>query len=348
MQRPRVRSRVRLPGECMSAVEPHEPPGAGPSKDDSGESERSALRRIDDSLVPRLQAVARAVARVLGLPARGLRAVDGWIGGGRPARAVREHRGMAAFLTVALAFGAVAVHAQRYPQLQEEARQAAADADAPTAGDAGQPLGDAVVPGGGNDEETTGVVGPLAGSRVDPYLEERRAALAAVEDQERTAVISFTGFLAPEEVVEVVGGATVHLAQYRLPERTPRPAELEVDDQGLVAAVDDTIAELVADLRVEEDEVASTLESGVEDEAFRADYEARLDELKGLRNTLSSDPAIVFAVVVTAPVTALRGMADDEAVRLVDLAPVDADVSSTTFFGVLPGDRDRFGFGRPT
>lgn len=332
----------------MSAVEPHEPSGAGPSKDDSSESERSALRRIDDLLVPRLQAAARAVARVLGLPGRGLRALDGWFGAGRPARTVRQHRGLAAFLTVALAFGAVAVHAERYPRLQEAARQAAADVDETAGGDAGQPVGDAVVPGGGNDVDTTGVVGPLAGARVDPYLDERRAALAATEEGQRTAVVSFTEFLAPEEVVEVVGDARVHLAQYRLPERTPRPAELEVGDEGLVAAVEGTIASLVADLRVEEDEVASTLESGVEDEAFRADYEARLDELKGLRNTLSSDPAIVFAVVVTAPVAELREMADDAAVRLVDLAPIETEVASTTFFGVLPGDRDRFGFGRPT
>lgn len=330
----------------MSAVEPHDPVDAGPSQDDAIASERSTLRRIDDSLVPRLQRAARPVARVLGVPGRGLRALDARLVGGRPARAVREHRSLAAFLTVALAFGAVAVHAQRYPALQQEAREAAADA--PAGGERGQPLGDVVVPGGGNDEEASGAVGPVVGTPVAPYLDDRRSALAAAEDQPRTAVVSFTGFLEPEEVVDVVGSADVHLVQYRLPERTPRPAELEVPDGDVGAAVDGAITDLIADLRVEEDEVASTLESGVEDEAFRVDYEARLDELKGLRNTLASDPAIVFAVVVSAPVAELRAMAEDRAVRLVDLAPVDAEVTSTTFFGLLPNDQDRFGFGRPS
>lgn len=333
----------------MSVVRPHDPPGAGPSRGDSDEPERSALRRIDDSFVPRLRRAARPVASGLALPARGLRELDDRLAGGRPAGAVRAHRGMAAFLTVVLAFGAVAVHAQRYPQLQEQARQAAAGADAPTTGDGGQPLGDAIVPGGSNDDTASGAVGPLVGARVAPYLDERRAMLAAAEEHDRTAVVSFTTFLEPDEVVEVVevaGATDVHLVQYRLPERTPRPAELEVTDGDLVGAVDGRIGQVVADLQVEEEEVASTLDSGVEDEAFRADYETRLDELKGLRNTLTSDPAIVFAVVVTAPVAALRDMADDANVRLVDLAPPDTEASATTFFGVLPSDQDRFGFGR--
>lgn len=308
------------------------------------DTDRSALRRIDDSLVPRLQRAARSVAHALAWPVRALRSVDDRTAGGRPARGVREHRGLAAFLVVALAFGAVAVHAQRYPVLQERARQAQGD-DTPV--DRGGRPGDDAVPGADEDTATSSAVGPLDGARVDQYVTDRRAAItAAAADEVRTAVVSFTEFLEPGEAAAVIGDVPVQLVQYRLPERTPRPAELDVDDGDVVAAVEATIDRLVADLRVEEDEVAATLDSGVEDDAVRADGEARLDELTGLRNTLASDPAIVFAVVVTAPVADLRDVGDHDAVRLVDLAPREVDPASTAFFGVLPTDRDRVSFGR--
>lgn len=303
------------------------------------DTDRSALRRIDDRWVPRLQRGVRSVAHALGWPARALRSVDERLAGGRPADAVREHRGLAAFLIVALAFGAVAVHAQRYPVLQERQREA-------VAGD-GTPGGTEVAPGGDDDPGGTPAVGPLNGARVDAYLTDRRQALTAADAQGTgTAVLSFTDFLQPGEVVSVVGEAEVHRIQYRLPERTPRPAEIEIDDGDVATAVEDTVDRLIAELRAEEDEVASTLESGVEDEAFRADYQARLDELKGLRNTLTSDPAIVFAVVVEAPVSDLRQLADHEAVRLVDLAPAEVETDVTAFFGLLPSDQDRVSFGR--
>lgn len=307
------------------------------------DTDRSALRRIDDWLVPRLQRVARATAHALGWPGRRLRSVDERLAGGRPARAVREHRALAAFLIVGLAFGAVAVHAQRYPVLQERQRQALSGDGA----EQGGPAGADVVPGEIDDTTATAAVGPVDGARVEPYVTDRRQAIAAAPaDEVRTAVVSFTEFLEPGEVVSVVGDAEVHRVQYRLPERTPRPAELDVDDGDVVGAVEDTVSRLIADLRVEEEEVASTLESGVEDEAFRADYEARLDELKGLRNTLTSDPAIVFAVVVTAPVAQLQDLADDDAVRLVDLAPAGVETDTAAFFGLLPTDQDRVSFGR--
>ena len=315
----------------MSAVEPDDTPGAG---------SESRLRRIDDVLVPRLQRMARPVGRALRWPGRWLRRFDEWFAGGRPARALRDHRGVAAFVIVAVAFTSAAVHAQRYPQLQERARQAAENQGAPAPGDGG-------VPGGGNDTDPVRAVGPLVAARVEPYVASRDEALAAAEaGEERLAVVSFRTFLEPEEVSALVDGLDVHLVQYRLPERTPRPAEVEVGSSGLVARLDEEVDRLVEELRAEEQEVQSTLDSGVEDETFRADYEARLDELTALRNTLTSDPAIVFAVVVAGPVEQLRALADHEQVRLVDLAPADVDVDATTFYGLLPTDQDRVSFGR--
>lgn len=312
----------------MSTVPPEGPP-----------RRESRLRRLDDALVPRLQRGARPVGSLLGLPGRLLRRLDDGFAGGRPARAVRRHRGLVAFLVVALAFAATTVHFQRYPVLQERARQAAEDQGVPADGEEGVP--------GGDGDAPTGAVGPLVGAQVEPYLASRTEVLAAAGEEEQVAVVSFATFLEPAEADELLDGLEVHLVQYRLPERTPRPAEVEVEGD-VDGALQSRVDELVTELRAEEEEVASTLESGVEDEDFRADYEARLDELRGLRNTLTSDPAIAFAVVVTGPVDELRSLADDERVRVVDLAPAETAVDGTAFYGVLPTDRDRFSFGRPS
>lgn len=301
---------------------------------------RSRLRRLDDAVVPRLQRAARPVGRVVGLPGRLLHGLDDRFAGGRPARAVQANRGIVAFLVVGLAFGATTVHSQRYPVLQERARQAAENQ--------GQPVdADDVVPGGDNDIGSVASVGPLLSSRVEPYLASRGQALvSAAEDADRVAVVSFDGFLQPGEAADLLDAVEVHLVQYRLPERTPRPAEVQVDDGRLVASVERELADLVAELRREEAEVASTLESDIADEEFRADYEARLDELSGLRNILTADPAVVFAAVVTGDVVDLRRLDARAPVRLVDLAPPGTPVDETTFFGILPTDQDRFSFGR--
>lgn len=313
---------------------------ADPLEKSRASTPHARLRRLDDLLVPRLQRGARSLGRVLGWPHRLLRTVDGRFAGGRPARAAHEHRGLVAFVVVALMFAAVAVHAQRYPVLRERARQAGADEGA-------EPGTNDVVPGSGADVEPVGTVGPLASARVEDYLDTHRQLLAtAPADPARVAIVSFAAFLEPARAVALLDGLEVHRVQYRLPERTPRPTEVEVAGGDVTARLDQEIVDLVEELRAEEAEVASTLESGVEDEAFRADYEARRDELMALRNTLTSDPAIVFAAVVTGAVEDLRRLADEDDVRLVDLAPAGTSVDRTTFFGILPTDQDRFSFGR--
>lgn len=317
----------------MSAVPPDDESRASTSE--------SRLQRIDDVLVPRLQRLARPFGRALGWPGRALRGLDDQLAGGRPARAVRAHRGLATFLIVALAFGAAAVHAQRYPVLQERARQVAGDQD---------PALDPDARPGDVDTDTDGApraVGPLTSARVEPYLAARAEALASAPDAaSRAAVVSFDAFLAPAEAAEVLDGFTVHRVQYRLPERTPRPTEVEVGEPGLVPRLERELTQVLEQLRTEEEEVASTLESGVEDDSFRADYEARLDELTALHNILASDPAVVFAAVVEGPVQDLRGLADRDRVRLVDLAAQGVRVEGTSFFGLLPTDRDRITYGR--
>jgi hypothetical protein len=303
--------------------------------------ERSRLQRLDDALVPRLQRILRPVGAVLALPARGLRRLDERVASGRLARGVTEHRAMTAFMIVAVAFGATAVHAQRYPELRQAAQQAEQQQVLP--GDGTESDDDVVAP------PVAGVVGPVRAARVAPYLADRRAALAALPDGGTAlAVVSFAEFAGPAEVLGwLPDDVTVVAAQYRLPERDPIPNEVPVSDGDLAGSIESAVGALVTELRDEEEQVASTLESGVSDEDFRRDYEARLDELRAVRNVLSADPRILFAVVVEGPVRSLKSLAAHDAVRLVDPAPPEVEIASTEFYGVLPTDEERFSFGRP-
>lgn len=293
-----------------------EPPADGAPHD------RSALGRIDDAVVPRLQQAAGGVRRGLGWPARMLGRFDRWFLGGRPARTVDEHRGLVAFVIVLVAFTGTLVHFQRFPELREQTSS-----------------------GTGGAATDVAAVGPVMGASVDRYLSDRRDALeGAPADQRRVAVVSLTEFRTASEVDEQLDGLTVHEVLYRLPASEAVPERLPVSGD-LVDAVDARVAERIAEVEQEEEDVTSTLET-TDDPEFQEDFEARLDELAALRNTLRTDPRIVFGVVVEGEVEALRGLAGSPEVRLVDLAPEGTDVDTTTFHGVLPTSTDRFEQGR--
>lgn len=289
---------------------------------DDSRPRRSLLGRLDDAMVPRLQRGARGVRRVVAWPGRVLARFDRRFLGGRPARVGAEHRGLVAFVAVLLAFGGSLVHVQRYPELRQ---QDAADAASPAEGD-------------------VAAVGPVTGARVEPYLQDRADALADAPTGRRAAVVSFVEFRTAEAVAEQIEGLVAHEVLYQVPERDPAPERLAVSGD-LVASVEDLLAERVEQLEQEEADVASTLET-TDDPEFREDFQARLDELRSLRNTLVDDPQVVYAVVVTGPVADLRRVASADAVRLVDLAPVGTDPDETTFHGVLPTADGRFAHGR--
>lgn len=291
-----------------------------------------ALQRLDAILVPRLQRGARATGRALGWPARALTWVDRYVAAGRLARAVVDRRALVAFLVVAMAFVGAATNFQRYPELRSrEAQQPGSGAPGPaaTGDDAGGPV----------------AIGPRTDARVADYARQRREALdEAPAGEPRVAVVSFDAFVTGGEADEALAGLEAHRLQYQLPERDPQPTTVDVDgsvDATLAALVDG----LVEELRTEEEDVRSTLET-VDDDEFRADYEVRLDELVALRNILQQRPNIVFAVVVQAPTEDLQEVAGHPSVRLVDLGPREADPATTPAFGLLPSDRDRASFGR--
>jgi len=306
---------------------------APPSEDQSTESpsDDTRLARIDAALVPRLQRLAGPLRRVGGAPAAVLTALDDRVAGGRPARTALRNRSLVAFVTVLVLFGAGLVQFERYPELR--AQESRVD---PT------PVADVTEP---MDPDGGTMFGPIIGARVDPYLDARQRELdAADDDQVRFAIISFDDFVTPEAAEQFVASVDLLRVQYQLPEREPRPEETLLTG-GLSDELGQFLDDLIDTLREEEQQTASMIET-TEDPDFRADFEARVDELRGLRNTLAQDPRIVFALVVRGTVADLRQVGQDAGVRLVDLVPQDADIDALRLHGILPTDRDRFTHGR--
>ena len=304
-----------------------------PTPPGSTDESRPLLGRLDDAVVPGLQRAVRA-------PGTSLRSLDRGIKDGQFALFMTRHRAFASLVVAGLLFGATAVHAQRYPELQEQQRLTASPVSSPDGMDAEDPT----LP----DQRIT-AVGPLNGAQVAPYLDERERSVDAVAPEDDVvAVVSFADYVSADEAAGLLPpGVVVHEAQYVLPERDPVPATIEVADGDLAATVGSHIDVLIEQMRDEEGEVQSLLDSGVESEDFRADYEARRDELRSTRNLLAAGGEIVFAVVVSGTADDLRDLAEADQVRLVDAVTGVVDVETAAFYGILPTDRERFTYGRP-
>lgn len=296
----------------------------------------SWLARLDDRVVPVLQRGARRTAAVLGAPFRALLRLEDRFAPG-PVRVLLRFRQFLVLLAALVLFGGSYVHLQRYPELR--AAQARGGGATPASQAEGSPSpGVALI-----------AVGPTVDADVAAYVRDRRAALVAADEaDERTAVVSFAGYLTAEEVSGRLGdGVEVVQVQIRVPAAEQQPVAVAVD--GALAASVRGAVELERE-RIAEEEKAlrELLESGsVEEEDFEEVYRADLDRLAAAREVIDTGAGTVFAAVVRAPVADLRALAEREGVRLVDLAPTEADPAAATFYGLLPEDRERTTFGAP-
>lgn len=315
---------------------------------------RSALARIDDRIVPRLQALATRTAHVLGAPLRVARRAEDRVFSGRPARFGYEHRSTVAFVAVAILFAGTLVHFQRYPELQRRAAEERAAAEALSVREAGSYSGAGQDDGGALGGGAV-AVGPPVGADLEDYADERGRALADLEPQQTyVAIVSFSSYVNSQDAAERLTSVTPLLAQYRIPitdavqagQADEELGELEVVGGDLVAAIDRLVDLRVRDLRAQEQEFQSYLDAGVESEEYRRDFENRLEELRVARNVLDGSGTIVFAVVVQGDGADLQSLARQAGVRLVDPAPAEIDVDSSAFFGVRPDDDRIATFGR--
>lgn len=304
-------------------------------------SDRSGLERLDAAVVPRLQSGAHAAARTAGAPLRSISRAEDAVAGGLVRWWVR-HRQLVLLAATVLAVLGSAVHFARYPEVRQAEADRRAAAERQTVSEPGVPSGSPGALAGGAQ-----ATGPVIGADVSSYIEERHEDLAELPAGERRlAVVSFGEYLsAAEALAGVPEGATIHAAQLRIPAEGEEPFQTEVVGNDLLGSVERALADPLAEFAREEADLEELIPT-VTDPAFRQDYEARLAELRAIRNLINSGAGTVFAVVIEAEVGALQDLIDD-AVRLVDVAPGETQFDRSGFFGLRPEDRETVTYGVP-
>lgn len=197
-------------------------------------------------------------------------------------------------------------------------------------------------------EAETVRVGPPDGVPVDEYVATRRDTLAALADAEPNAgtigIASFRTYLAPDEVVAVLGahGVDVRAARYLL----GGEGFAELDDQlrGRTVLADDPRGALVdalegaaAEARATADELDG-LAATTDDPEFVAVYEEDRDRFAAAADAVGPDGCpCVYAVEVIGSLAALRDLGAHPDVRLVDVAPPGPPEQRVILEGLLPG-----------
>jgi hypothetical protein len=277
----------------------------------------SLLVRIDRKVVPALERGRRGLARLLTAPFRLPSRLEDRFAPRLVHNAI-DRASLLVLLAVAIGTAGAGLHMQRALEVQR-----GADPSGPV--------------------DVAAVVGPEQGERVRPYARERRDALGVADpSQTRLAVVSFGGYRGPEQVAGVIPG-TIHELQVKLPDALAIPQRAEVSGGDTSAAAAPVIERELGPIEDELTDAQALLDSEtLTDDRFEQDLRDRVAELTALRDELTSDdPRVVFAVVVEAEVAELQTLAARRGVRLVDLAPAEAAVDASLFYGLLPDDRRR-------
>lgn len=190
-------------------------------------------------------------------------------------------------------------------------------------------------------------VGPQFGEAVEPYIAQKRSALA---ERARTGaavptlgLVVFNEYLTAGAVEGLLGSRKVEplTAQVRIPVPGFKPQAVPLESASLADAASSMRTEVADGLaRLE------ALAAAARDPDFKAAYEKDLQLYREAAGRLTTDPATLFAVVVRGHHSDLAALARDPKVRFVDL-PADptATLEDTTFAAVIPEDAGTATFG---
>lgn len=162
----------------------------------------------------------------------------------------------------------------------------------------------------GDGGDVPAPVGPPIGTAADDYVAERHERLAEL-DQRARVVVSFNEYLSGADTTEVVGPDVE-----RWLVAAPGGASQVTDDPAAWRA------EFAAGARVEAAELEELIPT-VEDEEFVEQYETDVDRALEMAEALDAGDPVVFGVVIIGEPAALRRLAAEPRVRLVD--PVEPD-----------------------
>lgn len=174
-------------------------------------------------------------------------------------------------------------------------------------------------------------VGPLDGIDVPAYVSNRQLALQAAAGR-RSAVVSLTAYLTEAAARTLLSGLDVD--GFLVAARGGSPTVTQ--DLGAWAAAEQKAA---ADQQTALQQLIPT----VSDPAFKADYRARLAELRVLLTSIDPRGTVVFGVVVRGPAPLLQALARTPAVRLVDVGVDAQKLQPAEIRGLRPEESAKVG-----
>ena len=169
-------------------------------------------------------------------------------------------------------------------------------------------------------------VGPLDGTDINQYTQERQAALAKATG-ERAAVISVDHYITEAEARALAG--QLHVAALLAAPPGGAPSVVTGD----MAAWAQAQKASATDQR---DQTAELLKNGVDDPDYKAFYQQEVARLNKVLAGIDPNGKVVFGMVVTGPALDLQAMAKHPGVRLVDVAPSAKVNSQTEYRGLRP------------
>lgn len=177
-----------------------------------------------------------------------------------------------------------------------------------------------------------GGIGPLAGTDLRAYGSSRRAALSEAAGR-RSAVVSFSSYVSPKDMREMLEAVEVRRVLVAIP--GGRPVEAPADD---IMATLRRQREEAAEEKSALDELLPTVGDPDFEQSYREDIE-RLTLLLGAGVVTR----VVYGAVVVAPVDQLRALAKKPNVRLVDPGPTADAPPQGSVAGIRPEERAQAG-----
>jgi len=169
-------------------------------------------------------------------------------------------------------------------------------------------------------------IGPLDGTAVQQYIQDRQAALDKASGQ-RATVISVDHYVTEADARALAGQLQVVALLAAPPGGTP---SVVTGDMAAWAQ------QQKANATQERDQNQQLLNNGVDDPEFKTFYQQEVARLNKVIAGIDPKGKVVFGVVVTGPAADLQAMAKHPGVRLVDLAPSAKVNAQTEYRGIRP------------
>jgi hypothetical protein len=169
-------------------------------------------------------------------------------------------------------------------------------------------------------------IGPLDGTAVQPYVQDRQAALDKASGQ-RATVISVDHYVTEAEARALAGQLQVVALL-----AAPPGGTASVVTGGMAAWAQEQKANAIQ----ERDQNQQLLNNGVDDPDFKTFYQQEVARLNKVIAGIDPNGKVVFGVVVTGAAADLQAMAKHPGVRLVDVAPSAKLNPQTEYRGIRP------------